>query len=220
MTTVLHVSASPRGERSESLALARLFLDTYAEQDPDATIEEWDLWDGSVPEFGAAATEGKMNTFAGIDLDGPAVAAWRQVTATFERFAAADAYLFSLPMWNAGIPYKLKQLIDVVSQPGMVFSFDPEAGYTPLLRGRQAAVLYTSAIYAPGRGPAFGSDFQAPYLRDWLAWAGIDDVREVFFRPTIATADPDTLRRVAREETVRLARELARQGGAAPARVA
>ena len=206
MTVLLHVSASPRAEKSESLALARLFLDTYAEQNPDATVEEWDLWDGTLPEFGHAAAEGKMNTFAGLDLDGPSAAAWRQVTATFERFAAADAYLFSVPMWNAGVPYKLKQLIDVVSQPGLVFGFDPVEGYTGLLTGRRAAVIYTSAIYGPGRGPAFGSDFQAPFFSDWLTWAGVSDVREVFFRPNIATADVEGGRRIAREETARLAK--------------
>lgn len=206
MTTLLHISASPRGASSESLALARLFLETYAEEHPADTIEEWDLWDGSLPEFGTAAVEGKMNTFAGIDLDGPAAAAWRDVTATFERFAAADAYLFSVPMWNANVPYKLKQLIDVVSQPGMVFSFDPVAGYSGLLEGRKAAVLYTSAIYGPGRGPAFGSDFQAPFFRDWLQWAGVRDVSEVFFRPNIATADPDAQREIARHDTRQLAK--------------
>jgi FMN-dependent NADH-azoreductase len=207
MTTLLHISASPRGGKSESLALARLFLDTYAEQNTDVTVEEWDLWDGSLPEFGHASVEGKMNTFAGIDLEGPSVAAWRQVTATFERFAAADAYLFSVPMWNAGVPYKLKQLIDVVSQPGMVFGFDPVEGYTGLMTGRKAAVLYTSAIYGEGRGPAFGSDFQAPFLRDWLEWAGVTEVSEVFFRPNIAAADVEGGRRIAREETARLAKE-------------
>jgi FMN-dependent NADH-azoreductase len=143
-----------------------------------------------VPEFDAAAVEGKMNTFAGIELDGPAVSAWRGVTAAFERFAAADEYLFSVPMWNASVPYKLKQLIDVVSQPSMVFSFDPTDGYTGLLTGRKAAVLYTGAIYGEGRGPAFGSDFQAPFFRDWLQWAGVLEVREIAFHPNIATADP------------------------------
>ena len=148
-----------------------------------------------------------MDTFSGLDLDGPPAAAWRQVTATFERFAAADDYLFSVPMWNAGVPYKLKQLIDVVSQPGLVFDFDPVRGYSGLLTGRRAAVIYTSAIYGPGRGPAFGSDFQAPFFRDWLTWAGVSDVREVSFGPNIATADAEGGRRLAREETVRLAKE-------------
>ena len=76
------------------------------------------------------------------------------------------------------VPYILKQFIDVVSQPGMVFGFDPRPGYTGLLTGRKAAVIYTSAVYGPGRGPAFGADFQAPYFEDWLRWAGINDVRD------------------------------------------
>jgi len=206
MTTLLHVSASPRGEASESLALARLFLETYAEVHPDVTVEEWDVWDGSVPEFGPAAAAGKMAVFAGEAPTGESAVAWDAARAAFDRFAAADAYLFSVPMWNAGIPYKLKQLLDVISQPGMVFSFDPVEGYSGLLPGRKAAVLYTSAVYGAGRGPAFGSDFQAPYLRDWLAWAGIRDVREVFFRPNLATAHADALRELARSETRLLAK--------------
>jgi FMN-dependent NADH-azoreductase len=206
MTTLLHVAGSPRGPKSESRALADHFLETYVREHPEEKVEEWDIWDGSVPEFDAPAVEGKMNTFAGIGLEGPSVAAWRRVTAAFERFAAADEYLFSVPMWNASVPYKLKQLIDVVSQPGMVFSFDPAAGYTGLVTGKKAAVLYTGAIYGEGRGPAFGAACQAPFFRDWLEWIGIADVREVAFHPNIATADPAAMREVARQETRQLAK--------------
>ncbi len=197
MTTLLHISASPRGERSESLAIAQTFLDVYADTHPEATVQTWDLWDGSLPEFGPAAAHAKMAVFAGADPEGAQAAAWRAARAAFERFAAADEYLFSVPMWNAGIPYILKQFIDVVSQPGMVFSFDPERGYTGLVSGRKAAVVYTSAVYGPDRPPSFGSDFQAPYLRDWLNWAGIADVTEIAFRPNLATADADTGRQAA-----------------------
>jgi FMN-dependent NADH-azoreductase len=136
-----------------------------------------------------------MAVFAGADPMGEQAAAWRAAKSAFDRFAAADAYLFSVPMWNAGIPYILKQFIDVISQPGMVFSFDPEHGYTGLLDGRKAALVYTSAVYGPGRPPSFGSDFQAPYLRDWLNWIGIQDITEVEYRPNLATADADFGRR-------------------------
>ena len=111
-----------------------------------------------------------------------------------ERFSSADEYLFSVPMWNHGIPYILNQLIDVVSQPGMVLSFDPVHGYTGLLTGKKAAVIYTSAVYGNGRPPSFGSDFQAPYFDDWLRWAGIYDVTTIDFRPNLATADADAER--------------------------
>jgi FMN-dependent NADH-azoreductase len=79
----------------------------------------------------------------------------------------------------------------------MVFSFDPVAGYTGLLAGRRAAVIYTSAVYGDGRGPAFGADFQRPFLDDWLRWAGIEPTAEVQFRPNLATADAETGRQAA-----------------------
>lgn len=47
----------------------------------------------------------------------------KNVEDVIEQFTAADKYLFSLPMWNFGIPYKLKHYIDVIVQPGYTFSF-------------------------------------------------------------------------------------------------
>jgi FMN-dependent NADH-azoreductase len=197
MSRLLHISASPRGERSESLAIAATFLETFRQVNPEVPVDRFDLWDGTLPAFGPDAAAAKMAIFAGEAPQGAAADAWRTATDTFHRFAAADLYLFSVPMWNAGIPYVLKQLIDVISQPGLVFGFDPERGYTGLLTGKKAAVIYTSAVYGPGRGPAFGADFQAPYFDDWLRWAGITDITEIQFRPNLATADADTARRAA-----------------------
>jgi FMN-dependent NADH-azoreductase len=197
VSTLLHISASPRGADSESLALADAFLSAYRDRHPDAVVRHWDLWDGSLPEFGPAAARAKMAVFGGLPFDRAQAAAWEAVAATFARFDSADRYLFSVPMWNHGVPYVLKQFIDVVSQPGMVFSFHPEKGYTGLLRGKKAAVIYTSGVYGDGRGPAFGADFQATYFEDWLRWAGITDIVRVQFRPNLATADPDTGRRAA-----------------------
>ena len=199
MSRLLHISASPRGARSESLALARTFLDTYRDLHPWDTVDTFDLWDGTLPEFGPAAAGAKMTVFGGDTPAGAEGEAWARARATFERFDAYDRYLFSVPMWNAGIPYVLKQFIDVVSQPGMVFGFDPASGYTGLLTGKKAALILTSAVYGPGRPASFGSDFQATYMRDWLQWAGISDIEEVHLRPDLATADADAARARAHE---------------------
>ena len=197
MTTLLHISASPRGQRSESLAIATTFLDELRATNPNVTVAHWDLWDGTLPEFGPAAAAAKMAVFAGADPQGDQARAWRAALDTFRRFDAADRYLFSVPMWNAGVPYILKQFIDVVSQPGTVFGFDPEHGYTGLLHDKKAAVIYTSAVHGPGRGPAFGADFQRPFFDDWLRWAGVEDVTGIEFRPNLATEDADTGRSAA-----------------------
>jgi len=197
MSKLLHLSASPRGTASESLAIAATFVDTFSDVRPDIAVEHWDLWDGTLPPFGAAAAGAKMSIFAGQEPAGERSAAWVAVHRTFERFAAADYYLFSVPMWNHGVPYILKQFIDVVSQPGLVFGFDGHTGYTGLVTGKKAVVVYTSAVYGDDRGPQFGVDFQAPYFNDWLRWAGITDVTQITFRPNLAVEDPEPGRQAA-----------------------
>ncbi|MFI5912422.1 FMN-dependent NADH-azoreductase [Dactylosporangium sp. NPDC051541] len=206
MATLLHIAASPRGRQSESLALANTFLEVYRELHPEDDIAEWDLWDGTLPEFGPPAAAAKMDVFAGRTPTGPGAEAWQAARSVFDRFAAADKYLFSVPMWNASVPYKLKQFIDVVSQPGTVFGFDGELGYTGLVTGRKAAVLYTSAVYGEGRAPSFGADFQAPYFDGWLRWAGITDITTVEFRPNLAVADAEPRRARAHADAVEAAK--------------
>ena len=191
MTTLLHISSSPRGGSSESLSIASTFLEVFRAAAPAVTIEEWDLWDGTLPPFGSDGAGAKMRVFAEEAPEGPQEVAWHRAQLAFERFAAADLYLFSLPMWNHGIPYITKQFIDVISQPGTVFAFDGETGYSGLVTGKSAVVIYTSAVYGAERGPEFGRDFQKPYFEDWLRWAGITEVSSIEFRPNLATADAD-----------------------------
>lgn len=187
MPHLIHISASPRGPESESLRIADTFLDTYRDAVPEAKIETWNLWDGTLPDFGPAATSAKMTVIGGGSPTGAAAEAWHRVQATVERFLAADRLLFSVPMWNAGIPYILKQFIDVVSQPGTIFGVDPDTGYEHLLAGsgRRAAVIYSSGVWGPDFGPEFGNNFQSTYFEDWLRWTGITDISEVRFHPTL-----------------------------------
>lgn len=184
---LLHISSSPRGEDSESLRIARTFLDAYHDSNPTDEVETWDLWDGTLPEFGTEAATAKMTVIAGGELTEAQAAAWRDVQRTITRFLAADRLLFSIPMWNAGVPYILKQFIDVVSQPGTIFGVDPHTGYHHLLagQGKKAAVIYTSGVWGPALGPEFGSNFQSTYFEDWLRWTGITDIAQIRFHPTL-----------------------------------
>jgi FMN-dependent NADH-azoreductase len=104
------------------------------------------------------------------------------VRRVFERFDAADRYLFGVPMWNHGVPWALKHFIDTVTQPGMAFSFDPEDGYSGLLEGKSAVVIYTAAVWGPGVSQAFGHDFHSTQFRGLAALVGIDDIHSVRFQ--------------------------------------
>ena len=105
------------------------------------------------------------------------------------RFTSADDDLFTVPMWNGGIPYRLKLYIDIMTQPGLLFGFDPAAGYSGLLKGKRATAIYTSGVYAPGVPAAFGVDHHSTYFDAWLRSTGISDIATVRYQPNILTAD-------------------------------
>ena len=188
---LLYVISSPRGEQSESRAIADEFVHAYQRSDPSVEVDVLDLWNEPLPVYGGKGVAAKMAVFAGQTPSGDEGAAWAEVQRLFARFEAADAYLFTVPMWNHSVPWVLKHLIDTISQPGMVFGFDPETGYTGLLAGKRAVVVYTGAVYYEGAPLAFGADFHRAYFNDWLRWAGIDDVSEVRFQPNLVTSDAE-----------------------------
>jgi FMN-dependent NADH-azoreductase len=191
MSTLLHVNSSPRGALSQSWQLGCAFLDALSERVPSLTVETLDLFAEPLPEFGADAAAAKYAAFAGAEVTGAGAHAWSQARTVFDRFAGADAYLFTVPMWNAGVPYVLKQWIDLVTQPGWAFAFDPTIGYTGLVTGRPAAVVYTSGVYAPGVSLAFGADFCSTFFADWLRFVGIADVVTTRYAANAMSATPD-----------------------------
>lgn len=189
MAHLLHIVASPMGAESKSRQIGEAFVQEYQATHPNDTVDTWNLWeDGALPPFDLDAVNGRLAIFYGRTPEGKEATAWQAVLDTFARFAAAERLVVSIPMWNHSVPWRLKQFIDCVSQPGTVFFVDPENGYTHLLadKGKKAAVIYTSAVYAPGVPPRFGvSDHHSTYFRDWLEWTGITDITEIRSQPTL-----------------------------------
>jgi FMN-dependent NADH-azoreductase len=202
MPTILHVNASPRYANSDSLRLARHFIDSVQNAGPESfEVETLDLFnDGALPVFGRIAAAAKMAVFSGQDQTSEQIAAWESARAVFDQFDAADAYVFNIPMWNAGVPYVLKQWIDIITQPGWSFGFDAEKGYRGLMEGKQALAVHTSGVYAPGVPAAFGADFSTTFFADWLNFVGIEDATHVRFSPTVLNGDVDGRRMVAEAE--------------------
>ena len=83
-------------------------------------------------------------------------------------------------MWNFGLPYKLKQLIDLVAQRNYLFSYDGKQ-YGPLLNVEKGIVVYTrGSRFLEGTPiPPSRFDHQAPYLDFWLRLVGVRDLRSV-----------------------------------------
>ena len=189
MSKLLHVIASPRGDRSASTSVAKHFIESYHGAHPGDTVETLDLWTANLPEFDGPAVDAKYAILHGQKHTPEQLQAWETVTKIAEHFKSADKYVISLPMWNFGIPYKLKQFIDVIVQPGLAFSFSPDTGYTGLIAGKPVLVVYArGGAYGPGSGME-AYDAQSTYLKQVLGFIGFKDIKEIFVEPTLAKAD-------------------------------
>jgi FMN-dependent NADH-azoreductase len=206
MSRLLFVHASPRGPESESLAVAETLLRAAG---PAHEVDRRDLFAPPPALFTGPAVAAKMQVISGQDVAPANGAAWADALALADRVAAADTLLFTVPMWNSGIPWLLKMFIDTVTQPGVAFSFDPDTGYSGLLGGRRAIAIYTSAVYAPGVPPAFGRDFHSTYFEDWLRFIGIEDITALRLQTTWPGPDFDVRRAAAHDQAAALGARLA-----------
>ena len=184
MSRVLHISCSPRGDRSYSTRVAREFVSAYRDAHPDDEIDSLDLFTHDIPDFRAPEAAAKYAVLSGQEPRDEAARAWRPVIDTIRSFMSYDKYVLSTAMWNFSIPYRLKQYIDVLVQPGLTFSFSPATGYTGLVTGKRVALVLA-------RGGAYGEpasaalDFQKAYLQLILGFIGITDVQSIVVEPTL-----------------------------------
>lgn len=189
MPKLLYIEASPRDLASTSRNAAASLLEALARHHPDVTVDRFDLWRAELPEFSGAMIASKYAALAGRPMNAGEAAAWRQITAMVDRLKAADAVVIATPMWNFGIPYKLKHWIDLIIQPGLTFSFNPETGYAPLLLPRPTLVILSSAgDYTTGTSRG-RPDLATPYLRAALGFIGLTEITSVAIGPTVGPAD-------------------------------
>jgi len=195
MARLLYIEASPRKDRSHSIKVARAFLESYRETHPSDTVDSLDLWAADLPRFDGYIINAKYNILHGRDHSDEEREAWRAVEHVIEDFKAADKYVFSLPMWNFGIPYKLKHFIDVLVQPGYAFSYSPDEGYKGLITGRKAMCVYArGGAYGAGSGGE-SLDYQKTYMETILGFIGITGVESLVVEPTLM-AGPEKLEEI------------------------
>lgn len=201
---VLYISCSPRGEQSVSTGVAEAFLGTLAES-RDVEVDRLDLWRCSLPEVDGELLAAKYAGIKGEALSAGQATAWDQIKKLVERFHRADTLLFSVPLWNYGIPYKLKHLIDAISHKGFLFAFD-ERGLTGLLGGRRAVAIYARGLdYGPGsQTPDHSFGLERPYLNAWFHFVGIDRVHSLVIEQTLGPSG-----KAVRADAERRARSLA-----------
>ena len=145
--TILHIDSSIQTEGSVSRQLTAAIVAAVAE--PGETVIHHDL----TTEAPAA-----VNPRAG---DSPAA----------DEFLAADVIVIGAPMYNLGVPSRLKAWIDSISIPRKTFRYT-EKGPEGLAGGRRVIVAYASGGFHSGPE----EDFVDPYLRSLFRLLGIKDI--------------------------------------------
>jgi FMN-dependent NADH-azoreductase len=205
MPKLLHLRCSPR-PNSASSAAADVFLTKFGQARLSWDIDLQDLWRETLPEFDGAALEAKYARLGGRAFNGPESHAFAVVERLALRFTLAERVLISLPMWNFGVPYKLKQWFDLIVQPGLTFAFNPADGYRGLVKDRPTLVILASGsdfVTGMNRGRV---DMATPYLRDILRFIGVHSVRFIAVCPTVGPRDQvDIARETAHRQLVELA---------------
>jgi FMN-dependent NADH-azoreductase len=204
---LLKIDASPRGSRSNSIALTDAFVTAYRDAVPSVTVDVINVWDEKLPEFDSAAIDAKYKGVAGIAMNEAEAYVWDRIKALAARFKRADRIVLGVPMWNFAYPYKLKQLIDLVTQRNMLFTFDGER-FGPLLETPKAMIIYT-------RGQEYREDLPTPpsrfdhqsgYVEFWLHFIGVKDVRALAIENTWGDKAEASMR-AARTKVAALARD-------------
>lgn len=196
MKSILHVIGSPRNERSVSKRIALTYMEEFQKNYPASSVASIDIWEENIPEFNEHALNAKYAGLMGIELTREQSDAWNSIKKIADHFFKADIIIFSVPMWNFGIPYKLKQLIDLISQKDMLFRFD-ENGFAGKLKNKKAVLVCSRGIsYATGTDtPESEFDFQNSYMLMWLKFIGIENVTVIKAEQTLSGSGAEALQR-------------------------
>jgi FMN-dependent NADH-azoreductase len=177
---LLDIQSSPRGDFSDSIALTRSFIEACKSRSNSVVVDTFNVWHERLPEFDYEAIGAKYKAVKHEPMTEPESKVWERIQSLIQRFQNADRIVLGTPMWNFGLPYKLKHLIDLVAQRNYLFAYDGKQ-YGPLLNVEKAIVVYTrGSRFLEGTPiPPSRFDHQAPYLDFWLQLVGVRDLRSV-----------------------------------------
>jgi FMN-dependent NADH-azoreductase len=207
MSKILYIQASPMEDASYSLAVAGEFISAYQQKNSGDEIETLNLFTAQLPTFDGLTVRAKYKIMHGQSYTPEESKAWQAVEAIVKQFTAADKYVLAVPMWNFGIPYRLKQYIDILVQPTYTFMVTPEGVYKGLVTGKPVFIAYArGGDYSPEQEQMV--DFQKRYLELVLGFVGLTDLRSVVCQPTLAGREIGAKKR---DEACEKARQLAAQ---------
>src|SRR5260221_5075642 len=170
MKTLLQIKASLFSDNGQSSQLADRFVAKWREVHPEGRVILRDLALQPVPHLDAARFGALLAKPEDRTEEQAAVVAYSDEL--IGELKSADVIVLGLPMHNFGVPSMLNAYFDHIARAGVAFRYT-EKGPVGLLGGKQAYVFAArGGLYA-----GTPKDTQTPYVRVFLNFLGIEDVR-------------------------------------------
>jgi len=209
MANLLYIKVSPMGDLSFSTVVADAFVASYLQAHPADEVKTTDVFEAPLPAFDFEAASAKYKIMHNKEHSREDRRIWDKIVSVIEEFKSADKYVMAVPMWNFSIPYRLKQYIDIIVQPGYTFAVTADGNYEGLVKDKPVFVAYArGGEYPPGTGKEV-FDLQKKYLELILAFIGFSDIRSVVVEPVLA-GGPDIAQQ-RRAEAIEKARQIAKE---------
>ncbi|MBW4538405.1 MAG: FMN-dependent NADH-azoreductase [Myxacorys chilensis ATA2-1-KO14] len=178
MAHLLHIDASPRGERSHSRRMTREFVEQWKQQHPNDTIAYRDVGRNPIPHVDESWIAA---AFSPPDQHTPQLQeAIRLSDQLVDEFLAADIYIIGVPMYNFSVPSGFKAYIDQIVRIGRTVDFEPNNvvnAYKPLVLGKKMFIIEArgDSGFQPG-GRYEKMNHHDPYLLTVFGFMGITDI--------------------------------------------
>lgn len=173
MATLLHIRSSIFGDNGQSAALATDFITQWKENNENAEVITRDLIADPLPQLDADLIAALMS-----DAENRSGAQQENVDLADRLLAeiqSADQLVIAVPMYNFGIPSQLKAWFDLLARNGVTFKYT-EQGPVGLLQDKPVVLIATRG----GQYREGGQDFQIPFVKQFLGFIGIKNVKAVY----------------------------------------
>src|SRR5882762_11094702 len=169
MKTLLQIRSSIFSDGGQSSRLAERFVAAWRASNPGGKVIVRDLATDPVPHLDAARFGAFLAKPEERTPEQQAVVDYSD--ALIGELRRADVIVLGLPMYNCGLPSTLKAYFDHVARGGATFRYT-EKGAVGLLTGKKVYVFTArGGLYA-----GTPRDTQTSYVRDFLAFLGMDDI--------------------------------------------
>ncbi|MDI3273551.1 FMN-dependent NADH-azoreductase [Pseudomonas sp. MDT1-16] len=153
MTTILHIDASARTDRSLSRKLSTAFVEAWIEQDDKSQVIVRDVGHNPPPFVTEAWIAAVFTPEAHMTPEKREET--RLSDELIDEIDRADVIVMGAPMYNYGMPASLKSWFDKVIRIGKTFTFDLARGdypLEPIMSGKKLVILSSRGEFGFGPG--------------------------------------------------------------------